>query len=313
VPFAEDRLNLYTFLGALEAGLLFGLVALGTLLTFRILKFPDITVEGSFPLGAAVAATLIAHGVDPYLATGCAALAGAAAGSVTIFMNVRLRILHILAGILVSVGLYSVNLRVMGRPNTPLLGHDTVFTPLSKLPLPTDWAVPIALLVTIGVLVLVLTRFLQSEVGLAMRATGANERMAAANGVDTDRMKWLGLALGNALVALGGALFAQSQGAADISMGVGVIVVGFAAVIGGAVLVPQRGMLLVLASAVIGAVVYKLIVSLALSLGGFGITPSDLNIITAILVSLALVAPDVKLLRPRRGARAARALKGAPR
>jgi putative tryptophan/tyrosine transport system permease protein len=306
-------MNLYTLLGALESGLLFGMVALGTLLTFRILKFPDITVEGSFPLGAAVAATLISHGVNPYLATGCAALAGAAAGSVTIFMNVRLRILHILAGILVSVGLYSVNLRVMGRPNTPLLGQDTVFTPLAALPLPPDWAVPGALLAMMVVLVLVLNRFLQSEIGLGMRATGANERMAAANGVDTDRMKWLGLALGNALVALGGALFAQTQGAADVSMGVGVIVIGFAAVIGGAVLVPQRGMLLMLVSAVVGAVLYKLIVSMALSLDGFGITPSDLNIVTAILVSLALVAPDVRLFKSARASRAARPLKGAPR
>lgn len=306
-------MNLYTLLGALESGLLFGMVALGTLLTFRILKFPDITVEGSFPLGAAVAATLISHGVNPFLATGCAALAGAAAGSVTIYMNVRLRILHILAGILVSVGLYSVNLRVMGRPNTPLLGQDTVFTPLADLPLPRDWLVPAALLALTLVLVLALDRFLQSEIGLAMRATGANERMAVANGVDTDRMKWLGLALGNALVALGGALFAQTQGAADISMGVGVIVIGFAAVIGGAVLLPQRSMLLMLVSAVVGAVVYKVIVSIALSLDGFGITPSDLNIVTAVLVSLALVAPDAKLFKARRAARAARALKGAPR
>jgi putative tryptophan/tyrosine transport system permease protein len=294
--------NLYSFLGALESGLLFGMVALGTLLTFRILKFPDITVEGSFPLGAAVAATLISHGVNPFAATACAAAAGAAAGSVTIFMNVRLRILHILAGILVSVALYSVNLRIMGRPNTPLLGQDTVFTPLALLPISQDWAVPAALLVVIAVLVLLLNRFLQSETGLAMRATGANERMAAANGVHTDRMKWLGLALGNALVALGGALFAQMQGAADVSMGVGIIVIGFAAVIGGAVLVPQRGMLLVLISAVAGAVAYKLIVSLALSLDGFGITPSDLNIVTALLVSLALVAPEARLFKRNRTA-----------
>ncbi|RJG07096.1 ABC transporter permease [Noviherbaspirillum cavernae] len=290
-------MNMYSFLGALESGLLFGLVALGTLLTFRILNFPDITVEGSFPLGAAVAATLISHDINPFVATGCAALAGAAAGSITIYMNVRLRILHILAGILVSVALYSVNLRVMGRPNTPLLGQDTVFSFLSHLPLPSEWAVPVALLVGMTVLVLLLNRFLQSEVGLAMRATGANERMAAANGVNTDRMKWLGLALGNALVAVGGALFAQTQGAADVNMGVGVIVIGFAAVIGGAALMPQRTMLLALISAVIGAVVYKLIVSLALSFDGFGITPSDLNIVTALLVAFALVAPDTKLFK----------------
>ncbi len=294
-------MNLYAFLGAIESGLLFGMVALGTLLSFRILKFPDITVEGSFPLGAAVAATLIAHEVNPFVATGCAVLAGAAAGSITIYMNVRLRILHILAGILVSVALYSVNLRIMGRPNTPLLGQNTVFTPLAGLPLPSDWAVPIALLVTMAVLIFVLDRFLQSETGLAMRATGANERMAAANGVNTDRMKWLGLALGNALVALGGALFAQMQGAADVNMGVGVIVIGFAAVIGGAALVPQRGMLLALVSAVAGAVIYKLIVSLALSFDGFGITPSDLNIVTALLVAFALVAPDTKLFARGRG------------
>jgi len=296
-------MNLFAFWGALEAGLMFGFVGLGTWLTFKLLRFPDVTIEGSFPLGAAVAATLIAGGVNPFLATGCAALSGAAAGGLTAYLNVRLKILHILAGILVSVALYSVNLRVMGRPNLSLIGQDTVFSWLNHLPLAYDAAVVLFLFLLLGVAVALLYGFLGSEVGLAVRATGINERMAAANGIRTDAAKWLGLMLGNALAALGGALFAQTQGAADVSMGVGVIVIGFAAVIGGAAVLPGRGMLVSMVSAVAGAALYQLIVAVALNAGGVGINPSDLNIVTAILVAFAMVAPDSRLLKRKPRAR----------
>lgn len=293
-------MNLYAWLGAVETGLIFGFVALGTYLTFRLLNFPDITVEGSFPLGGAAAAALIVAGANPYLATAAAFGAGMLAGSVTAFLNVRLRILHILSGILVSVALYSVNMRVMGRPNTPLLGVDTVFTPLQSRFPDNPLAVPLALAAACVLAVLLLNRFLASEMGLALRATGVNERMAAAYGIATGRMKWLGLALANGFAALGGALFAQTQGAADVNMGLGVVVVGFAAVIGGTALLRGASVKWMSFAVLAGAVLYRLAVALALGVDSIGLTPSDLNIVTAALVALALVAPGANLLARRR-------------
>lgn len=296
-------MNLYALLGAVETGLIFGFVALGTLLTFRLLNFPDITVEGSFPLGGAVAASLMVAGLDPYLATAAAFGAGLLAGSITAFLNVRLKILHILAGILTAVALYSINMRVMGRPNTPLLDVATVFSPLQTRFPGSTLAVPLALAAACGAAMLLLNRFLVSEIGLALRATGANERMAAAYGISTGRMKWLGLALANGLAALGGALFAQTQGAADVNMGIGVVVIGFAAVIGGGVLIRRAAIRWATLSVLLGAVLYRLAVALALGVDSIGLTPSDLNLVTAALVAVALVAPGASLLpRRRKGA-----------
>ncbi|MGO4394239.1 ABC transporter permease [Variovorax sp. M-6] len=293
-------MNFYAWLGAVETGLIFGFVALGTYLTFRLLKFPDITVEGSFPLGGAVAAALIVAGLNPYLATLVAFAAGMLAGSITAFLNVRLKILHILSGILTSVALYSINMRVMGRPNVPLLGVDTVFTPLETHFPGSALAMPIALAAACLVVILILNRFLVSEMGLALRATGVNERMSAAYGIPTGRMKWLGLALANGLSALGGALFAQMQGASDVNMGVGVVVIGFAAVIGGTVLIKRSAVHWATFSVLLGAVLYRLAVALALGVDSIGLTPSDLNLVTAALVALALVAPGAGLMARRR-------------
>ncbi|MCP5367386.1 MAG: ABC transporter permease, partial [Hyphomicrobiales bacterium] len=167
-------MSLIAFLGAIETGLLFGLVALGVFLSFRILNFPDLTVDGSLPLGAAVAATLIVGGWDPYAATAAAMVAGALAGLVTAWLNVRLGILHLLASILTMIALYTVNLRVMGKPNQPLLGEQTVFTPLEELGLPY-YVASLLLFLAVGLAAkLVLDWFLRTETGLAMRATGAN-------------------------------------------------------------------------------------------------------------------------------------------
>lgn len=293
-------MNFYAWLGAVETGLIFGFMALGTYLTFRLLKFPDITVEGSFPLGGAVAAALIVAGLNPYLATLVAFGAGMLAGSITAFLNVRLKILHILSGILTSVALYSINMRVMGRPNVPLLGVDTVFTPLETYFPGSALAMPIALAAACLVVILILNRFLVSEMGLALRATGVNERMSAAYGIPTGRMKWLGLALANGLSALGGALFAQMQGASDVNMGVGVVVIGFAAVIGGTVLIKRSAVHWATFSVLLGAVLYRLAVALALGVDAIGLTPSDLNLVTAALVALALVAPGAGLMARRR-------------
>ena len=296
-------MTIFAFLGAFEVGLIFGLVALGAFLSFRVLAFPDLTVEGSFPLGAAVAATLIVGGLNPVLATLAAALAGAAAGMVTAYLNVRFKILHLLAGILTAVALYSINLRIMGRPNMPLLGQETLFTPLRGLEVPSYVLVPAALAVLVLVVKLLLDRFLHSEVGLAMRATGANPEMAKANGVDTGRLTILGLAMSNALVGLAGGLFAQTQGAADISMGVGVIIVGIAAVIIGETLMPSRRLVILTLAVVIGSIVYRIAIALALNAGFIGLTASDVNLITSALVAFALIWPQSPFrLRRRRSA-----------
>ena len=228
------------FLGALELGLIYGLVALGVFLSFRVLNFPDLTVDGSFPLGAAVASSAIVAGLDPYLGTLMALLAGALAGLVTAILNVRFGILHLLASILTMIALFSINLRIMGRPNIALLTEPTVLTPLEPLGL---W-MPVLKVLAMGAVALVaallLVRFLASDYGLAMRATGANPRMARPRACRPARQSWSGMALSNALVALGGALFAQTAGFADISIGTGTIVVGLAAVIVGETILPSR-------------------------------------------------------------------------
>ena len=287
-------MSLIAFLGAVETGLLFGLVALGVYLSFRVLQFPDLTVDGSFPLGAAVSAVLIVGGFDPYLATLAACFAGAAAGLVTAWLNVRLRILHLLASILTMIALYSVNLRIMGRPNIALLGETTVFTPLEGLGLPSYVVLPLVLAVLVVIGKVLLDLFLSSQVGLAMRATGANPRMARAQGIATDTYVLMGMGLSNALVALAGSLFAQSQGAADVTMGVGVIVVGLAAVIGGEAVVAPRTVFLATVACLTGSVLYRLAVALALNADFIGLKAQDLNLITAVLVAAAMVLPGVR-------------------
>lgn len=215
-------MSLYELLGTVEVGLIFGLVALGAFITFRILDFPDLTVEGSFPLGAAVAAVLIVNfGWNPWPATLAAAAAGFGAGFITAYLNVRFNILHILAGILVSISLYSVNLRIMGGPNKPLLGAHTIFSTVQGWGVPAYILSPLLLACIILAIKLLLDLFLHTGIGMNMRAAGANPAMAAANGVNVGRMKLIGLGMANALTALAGAMFAQSFGAADAYMGIG--------------------------------------------------------------------------------------------
>lgn len=283
-------MSFYTLWGSLEIGLVFSLVALGVFITFRVLNFPDLTVDGSFPLGAATAAILISTGHNPFLSTGAGMLAGAAAGLVTGWLNVRLRIMDLLAGILVMIALYSINLRVMGGPNVPLISEPTVF---SFLPgwLPDYVERPLAMLLLVAVLKLLLDRFFASQLGLALRATGANGRMARAQGVNTGNAVLLGMAISNALVGLAGALFAQSQGGADISMGIGTIVIGLAAVIVGEGILPARRIIWTTLAVVLGAVLYRLVIAIALNSDFIGLEAQDLNLITAILVGAALVLP----------------------
>ena len=294
-------MSLYTLWGALEIGLIFSLVALGVLISFRILVFPDLTVDGSFPLGGAVAATMIAAGFDPFLSTFVAILAGALAGFITAWLNVRLKIMDLLASILMMIALYSINLRVMGKPNIPLISEPTIFTVLQPAWIPDFIARPLILLVVVTGVKLLLDWFFSSEIGLAMRATGANARMARAQGIATGRATLAGMALANALVAFAGALFAQTQGGADISMGIGTIVIGLAAVIIGENILPARRLVWTTLAVILGAILYRFFIALALNSDFIGLQAQDLNLVTAVLVMLALVLPmgkrKLKLLK----------------
>jgi putative ABC transport system permease protein len=280
--------------GAIELGLVYAFVALGVYLAFRVLDFPDLTVDGTFPLGAAVTAVLIIAGVNPWLAAAVAMLAGAAAGLVTAALNVRFKILNLLASILTMIALFSVNLRVMGKPNVALINADTMLSPFYGLGLRDFMVRPIFVGVLALVALVVVWRYLESDAGLAMRATGANARMARAQGIDTDRQIYLGMAISNALVALGGALFAQTNGFADVTSGVGTIVVGLAAVIIGETVLGSRRILIALIGCVLGSILYRIAIQLALSSDALGLQASDLNLVTAVLVTVALVLPRLR-------------------
>lgn len=288
------------FFGAVELGLVYAFVGLGVYLSFRILDFPDLTVDGSFPLGAAVSAVAIVSGVDPWIATFTAVIAGACAGLVTAFLNVRFGILHLLASILTMIALFSINLRIMGRPNVPLLNQDTILTPVLDLGLAGYLVRPLFLFVLVAIVLAALAWFLATDFGLAMRATGANPRMARAQGISTPLYIYVGMALSNALVGLAGALFAQTNGFADVTSGVGTIVVGLAAVIVGETLFRSRHIWVVLIGVVVGSILYRIAIQLALSFDALGLEPSDLNLATAVLVALALILPRLR----KSGARA---------
>lgn len=286
----------YALIGALEQGLVYGIMALGVYLTFRVLDFPDLTVDGSLPLGAGVSAIAITKGVDPFVSLLFAAAAGFLAGMVTGLLNTKLKILHLLASILTMIALYSVNIRVMNGPNVSLLGADTVLDPILGLGLAGYLASPILFAGFAVMIIIGLTLFLYTEFGQAMLATGDNPQMITSHGVNTHTMIILGVGLSNGLVALSGALVAQNQGAADVNMGVGTIVAGLASVIVGETIFGGPSLIRTVIAVVLGSVVYRTAIALALGLklGDFSFTPSDLNLITAVLVVLALTMPQIK-------------------
>ena len=286
-------MSLVSFMGAVEIGLIFALVTLGVWISFRVLNFPDLTADGSFPLGGAVAAVLIVAGYNPWIACLAACATGALAGLLTSWLHVSLGILQLLASILTMIALYSINLRIMDAPNVSLLGETTVFTPFVSDE-NSYWMQSLILLGIVFVVKGLLDWFFASQIGLALRATGANARMACAQGIATGRYTMAGMALSNALIALAGALYVQTQGGADISMGIGTIVVGLAAVIIGETLLPSRRMLIVTLAVVMGAVLYRLFITLALEADFIGLQAQDLNLITAVLVGVALVLPKIK-------------------
>ncbi|AJR07763.1 ABC transporter permease [Photobacterium gaetbulicola] len=291
-------MSFFAFLGTLEIGLVYGLVALGVYLTFRILDFPDLSVDGSFPMGAAVAATAIIAGFNPWAATLLAIAAGGLCGLVTAFLAVRCGILHLLASILTMIAAFSINIRIMGSPNLSLLGEDTLFTPFELLAFDYGMDEGIVRLVVVVALVIAsawfITRLLASDFGLGLRATGVNSRMVSAQGGNTALYTYFGLALSNGLVGFAGALFAQTNSFADVTSGVGTIVVGLAAVILGQTLLPGRKIWIAVIAVILGSILYRLAVAFALSSGMFGLQASDLNLITALLVAIALIAPRMK-------------------
>lgn len=280
------------FLGAVEIGIIYGIVAFGVFITYRMLDFPDLSVESTFPLGGAVAAAMVLAGGDPWSATLLACFAGGVAGLLTAFLSVQCGILNLLAGILTMIAGYSINIRIMGRPNISLLGEESLFSVLQGIPAAV--AQPLLAGGVAVLCLLALTWFLSSEAGLALRATGQNPRMLRAQGGNPAVHIYCGVALSNALVALGGALFTHANGFADVTTGIGTIVFGLAAVILGQTLLPGRKLWQMLLACLLGSLVYRLFVALILSSGVFGLRASDLNLITAALVTLALVAPRVQ-------------------
>jgi putative ABC transport system permease protein len=276
---------------SLEQGLAYSLVALGIVISFRILAFPDLTVDGSFPLGAAVVARLIVEGVPPFFGIVAAVVAGFLAGCCTGLLNTKLKINSLLAGILMMTALYSLNLRIMGRSNIQLLTVQTFLTPLENLEV--NRFIPIIaffLVISFGVKLLS-DMFLHTQIGFAMRATGDNEQMIRSLGVNTDTMTVLGLGISNAMVALCGALVAQDQGFSDVGMGIGMIVAGLASIIIGEALVGKHTVQRMTLAALIGSFLYKEIISIGLRLG---LAPTDLKLATGLMVILALGIPALK-------------------
>ena len=283
--------------GAVSQGILWGLLVLGVFITFRLLDIPDMTVDGSFALGGAVVAVLIVnYGVDPVLATVCGMLAGGVAGSVTGVLTTVFEIPAILAGILTQISLWSINLRVMGKSNTPILTSDTIFSKVADpLGIPQSTVVAVIGAVLVVAVICALYWFFGTEIGTALRATGNNEHMIRALGQNTNATKMIALILSNALVGLSGGLICQSQKYADIGMGTGAIVIGLAAIVIGEVLgrllpggLTKFGSRLV--AAVLGSIVYFLIRAIVLQLG---MDANDMKLLSAVIVALALCIPVV--------------------
>ena len=279
-------------LSTVSQGLLWAIMALGVFLTFRVLDIADLSVEGTFPLGAAVAATLIDAGHSVWFAMLIALIAGCIGGTVTALLTTKLKIPALLSGILTMIGLYSVNLMIMGKANVPLLRAETVFTLTEDLfGVSSVVATLIVGLIATTVVGVIMYWFFGTVLGTAIRATGCNPQMARAQGINTNVMVILGLLIYNGLVALSGALVAQSNGFADVGMGTGTIVIGLASVIIGEVLFGTRSFKNWLISVVLGSVVYRAVIAIVLELG---MPPNDLKLFTAVLVAIALSLPLIK-------------------
>lgn len=298
LTFLSSFLTNITWIGALELGLIYALVALGVLISYKILDFPDLTADGSFPLGGGVCVLCILNNVDPWAATLIGMASGGIAGMITAGLHIGFKIEKLLASILMMIALYSINLRIMGKPNVSLLGDPTVYDSLTAN---DDLQLAIVrLLIALFVVIiakLLFDLFFATQTGLAVRATGTNPRMAKAQGIAINKMTLLGMAISNGLIALAGALYVQSNGGFDISIGVGTIVIGLAAVIIGEAIFSAKRIMWLTFAVIIGSILYRIFIALALNndtLNGIGFGPQDLNLITALLVVAVLVVPKFK-------------------
>lgn len=290
--------------GAITIGLILALLSLGIFISFKIFNFADITAEGSITLGASIAAALILAGVNPILATFIAMLGGFVAGTLTGIIHTKFNINGLLSGILVMTALYSVNLHIMGKSNLPLLSEKTIITQLESMNIfaNKDLMILFSILAIVSLIGILLYLFLKTNLGTAMRATGNNQQMIRALGVNTKLMITLGLAIANALIALSGALLAQFQGFADVQMGLGMLVWGLASVIIGEALIGgEKSLGSLIVGAVLGSVIFRLLVAVALR---WGMNPNDLKLITAIFVFAALVLPGFMNKFKKKGAEA---------
>ena len=267
-------------INALEQGLLFALVAMGVYITYKILDFPDLSVDGTFPLGASISAALLINGVNPWISILIATIGGAIAGSITGFLHVKLKISNLMSGILVMMGLYSVNLRIMGKSNIPLFNTNYIFksTAVNSI---------FIILAIVVVVKIILDLFLKTKAGFLLTAVGDNEQVVSSLVVNKNLVKVLGLAISNGLVALAGALTAQHQGFADVTMGTGIVVMGLAAVIIGVSILGKISFIKATTLSIFGAIIYKLVIAIALWMK---LNPNDLKILTAVLVAVALAA-----------------------
>lgn len=279
---------LQILMGAISLGLLWAIVTIGVYITYRILDIADLTVEGSIVMGAAIAASAISNGINSYAAIGMAFIGGLIAGLITGLLHTKLKIPSLLSGILTMIALYSINLRIMGKANISLLRMNTVYSVFENLGLSHNGAVIILGLLFVGSIIGILYWFFGTEIGCAIRATGDNPQMVRAQGINTNTTIILGLMISNGLVAIGGALIAQSQSFADVQMGIGSIVIGLASVIIGEVLFGKRNFFSILVSLVLGAITYRIIIALVLKLG---MPANDLKLFTAITVAIALALP----------------------
>lgn len=273
-------------------GLLWGILALGVFLTYRVLDVADLTVEGSYPLGAAVGVSYIAGGGSPVMAVVLGFLAGSVAGVVTGLLHTKLKIPALLAGILTMIGLYSINIRVMGdKSNVSILRMDTIYTFFENFGLGKNESILVCGLIFVVTLIVFLYWFFGTEIGAAIRATGCNKQMIRAQGVDTDITIILGLLISNGMVAMAGALIGQSQGFADVGMGTGTIVIGLASVIIGEVLFGTRNFMNWLLAVVGGSIVYRVVIAAVLKMG---MNQNDMKLLTASIVVIALAMPLIK-------------------
>lgn len=298
LQFLSGFLTQITWIGAIELGLIYALVALGVLISYKILDFPDLTADGSFPLGGGVCVLCILNQIDPWLSTLIGMGAGAGAGLMTAWLHIRFQIQKLLASILMMIALYSINLRIMGKPNVSLLGDPTIYDSITA----TDDLQLALVRLLMAIFVVIIAKilfdlFFATQTGLAIRATGTNPRMAKAQGIAINKMTLLGMAIANGLIALAGALYVQSNGGFDISIGVGTIVIGLAAVIIGEAIFSAKRMIWLTTAVIFGSIIYRAFIAMALNnetLNRLGFGPQDLNLVTALLVVMVLIVPQLK-------------------